>query len=95
MRRLLKLVFLLLCVLPPPALVHAEQTIELETTRIKTNEELPQVLYIVPWKELESRPARPFKLQLHDLFGDLYQPQLPTTAPGVGASDKIRVQEPS
>lgn len=71
-----------------PAALHADQTIELETTRIKANEELPQILYIVPWKDLEAAPARRFKLQLHDLFSDLYEPQLPAQAPGTNASSE-------
>lgn len=63
--------------------LHAETAVELETTRITTNEELPQVLFIVPWKDLATGPARRYKLQLHNLFGDLYQPQLPANPPGV------------
>lgn len=62
--------------------VHGKQDIELDTTRIKSNEELPQILYIVPWKELEPARGRQFKLHLHDFFGELYQPQMPALPPG-------------
>jgi len=35
---------------PPPAAAPPER-LELETTSIRGNQELPKVLYIVPWKE--------------------------------------------
>jgi 2'-5' RNA ligase len=43
-------ILLLLTSLP---LVHAEDRIELEGTSIFGNQELPKVLYIVPWKDSE------------------------------------------
>lgn len=60
-----------------PALAE-EDKIELETTRIKANKELPQILYIVPWKDFEAPTGQDRKLTLHDFFGDLYQPILAT-----------------
>jgi hypothetical protein len=55
----------------------AEDRIELETTRIKANQELPQILYVVPWKDMESSKEDDQKLVLHNFFGDLYDPVLP------------------
>jgi hypothetical protein len=52
----------------------AEDKVEVETTRIKANKELPKVLYVVPWKEMESYKNVDQKLVLHDFFGDLYEP---------------------
>ena len=33
--------------------LHAQQSLELESTSITGNQELPKVLYIVPWKSVE------------------------------------------
>lgn len=55
-----------------------EDRIELETTRIKGNQELPQILYVVPWKDMESGKEADQKLVLHDFFGDLYSPMIPS-----------------
>ncbi len=55
----------------------AEDVVELETTFIKANKELPQVLYIVPWKAVEKEKNREEKLVLHSLFGDAFDPVTP------------------
>ena len=55
----------------------AEDRIVLEVTTIKGNEELPQILYIVPWKEIEQSKSEEQKLVLHSLFGDLFDPAYP------------------
>ena len=55
----------------------AEDRIELETTRIKGNQELPQILYVVPWKDMETTKDAEHKLVLHDFFGELYSPVVP------------------
>ena len=55
----------------------AEVRIELETTRIKGNQELPQILYVVPWKDMETTKDAEQKLVLHDFFGELYSPVVP------------------
>ena len=58
--------------------LHAENTIELETTVIKGNKEVPQILYMVPWQETKNTTRREqHKLQLHSLFGDLFEPVVP------------------
>jgi len=33
--------------------LHAEEKIDMKGTRIRGNQELPKVLYIVPWQEAE------------------------------------------
>lgn len=55
----------------------AEDRIVLEITTIKGNEELPKILYIVPWKEIEQSRNEEQKLVLHSLFGDLFDPAYP------------------
>jgi len=52
----------------------AEDSVELQTTFIKGNKELPQILYIVPWKSIEKINPRQEKLVLHSLFGDIFDP---------------------
>jgi len=52
----------------------AEDAVELQTTFIKGNKELPQILYIVPWKSMEKINPKQEKLVLHSLFGDIFDP---------------------
>ena len=66
------------------SLVIADESQDVETTRIKASKELPKVLYVVPWKDLEARKDTEEKLVLHDLFGDLYEPLLPNEASAQG-----------
>jgi len=67
----------LLLVLLLPVASFAEDQIELQTTIIKGNKELPKILYIVPWKDIEKSKNAERKLKLHSLFGDLFDPVLP------------------
>jgi hypothetical protein len=55
----------------------AEDKIELDTTTIKGNTELPKVLYVVPWQDAKSNGEVQQKLALHSLFGDLFEPHMP------------------
>ncbi|MBE9568076.1 MAG: hypothetical protein IMF14_05220 [Proteobacteria bacterium] len=55
----------------------AEDKIELQTTTIKGNKELPKILYVVPWKDIKSSKKAERKLVLHSLFGNLFDPVLP------------------
>jgi hypothetical protein len=55
----------------------AEEKIELRTTTIKGNKELPKILYLVPWKDIKHSKHDEQKLELHSLFGDLFDPVLP------------------
>ncbi len=57
----------------------AQDTIELETTTIKGNKELPKILYIVPWKEVETGLQEQQQLILHSLSDDLFDPVLLVT----------------
>jgi len=57
---------------------HAvEDKIELETTIIKGNTELPRVIYLVPWQDISESKSAQQKLKLHSLFGDLFEPMSP------------------
>ena len=56
---------------------YTEDTIELRTTTIKGNKELPKILYVVPWKDIKKSKKAERKLVLHSLFGDLFKPVLP------------------
>lgn len=49
----------------------AEETQDLFTTR--GNSELPNVLYITPWRELQTQ-HKTQQLTLHSLYGDLFEP---------------------
>jgi len=72
------ILFIVIALLSTSYATAAEDKIELETTRIKANQELPQILYVVPWKDMESSDEDDQKLVLHDFFGDLYKPVLPS-----------------
>ena len=58
--------------------LFAEDEIELRTTTIKGNKELPKILYVVPWKDIKRSKKAERKLVLHSLFGDLFDPVLPS-----------------
>ena len=57
--------------------IYAEDRLELETTFIKGNKELPQILYVVPWKDIKSSRKKEQKIVLFSLFGDLFDPVNP------------------
>lgn len=53
----------------------AQDRVELESIYIKgSNKEFPQILYIVPWKDMKLKGHREQTLVLHSLFGDLFDP---------------------
>jgi len=69
---------LLICLLVfSPYSLNAEDRLELETTFIKGNKELPQILYLVPWKDSKHSRSIEQKIVLHSLFGDLFEPVNP------------------
>jgi len=72
-----KIIFLLVTLLLSFTLC-AEDKIELRTTTIKGNKELPKILYVVPWKDIKRSKKAERKLVLHSLFGDLFNPVLPS-----------------
>ncbi len=55
----------------------AEDKIELKTTTITGNTELPKILYVVPWQDITGKEISEQKLTLHSLFGDLFEPITP------------------
>ncbi|PUA26830.1 MAG: hypothetical protein B0W54_20585 [Cellvibrio sp. 79] len=42
------------------------------------NKEAPNILYVVPWTDAPVKKAKDPKLVLHNLTGDLYDPQIPS-----------------
>jgi hypothetical protein len=72
-------VILLVGLFLPVAAQQGDQ-IELKITTIKGNRELPKILYLVPWKDIKQANKAEQKLVLHSLFGDLFDPVLPTEA---------------
>lgn len=56
---------------------YADDRIELQTTTIKGNKELPKILYVVPWKDVKQSKKAERKLELHSLFGNLFEPVIP------------------
>lgn len=68
---------LLILAMSLPVLSQAQDRIELKTTIIKGNKELPRVLYIVPWKDVKTTAKPRQELVLHSLFGDLFDPVVP------------------
>lgn len=54
--------------------VYADEKIRLDTTIIKNNTELPQVIYIVPWRDIKAEKRKEQTLTLHSLYGDLFDP---------------------
>ena len=59
------------------SVAQAEDRLELETTFIKGNKELPQILYVVPWKDTKSSKKKEQQIVLYSLFGDLFEPVNP------------------
>jgi hypothetical protein len=59
--------------------VQAEDRLELETTIIKGNKELPQILYVVPWQDIKRSRKKEQQIVLYSLFGDLFDPVNPDT----------------
>jgi len=74
----LKIICVAILLIGAAAGCYAEDRIELEVTTIKGNKELPKILYVVPWKEMQKSRKEEQKLELHSLFGDLFDPVIPT-----------------
>jgi len=53
---------------------QAADRLELQTTFIKGNTEMPQIIYIVPWQDMKQEKNKEQTLVLHSLFGDLFEP---------------------
>jgi hypothetical protein len=61
-------------ILAASASAAAQERVELESIIIKGNKEFPQILYIVPWKDMKVKGHREQTLVLHSLFGNLFEP---------------------
>ena len=61
--------------------LEKKDSLEVDATRINANKDLPKVLYVVPWKDMETTKNTDQKLVLHDFFGDLYDPVLASGTP--------------
>ena len=70
-------IILTLLFLAAAAHISAEDKIELKTTVIKGNTELPKILYVVPWQDTKTQNRTQQRLVLHSLFGDLFDPVVP------------------
>lgn len=42
------------------------------------SKEAPNILYVVPWSDTPTKKAKDPKLVLHNMVGDLYEPQIPS-----------------
>jgi hypothetical protein len=60
-----------------PITRNVTDKVEMETTTIKGNTELPKILYLVPWKSVEVDAKSQHQLILHSLYGDVFTPQAP------------------
>jgi len=71
-------------------LATAQERVEIESIVIKGNKEFPQILYIVPWKDMKTKGQKEQTLVLHSLFGDLFDPvyDLPGNAGQAHSSKK-------
>jgi hypothetical protein len=67
--------FLILCFGISLSVAAADDT-RTAPSAAEANLELPKILYVVPWKDSKNVKAANPKLVLHDLMGDLYEPQL-------------------
>lgn len=58
--------------------LSADMKIILDTTNIKINSELPQILYIVPWKPIKKGNLNRHKLKIDGLFDKAFDPIFPS-----------------
>lgn len=88
----MKIYFCRLILIILPGLIvqqaRAQDSIELEQTTIKGNDELPKYMYVVPWRDKQSSNRLDKKLKLHDLYGDLFDPVKPDYEKTVQAISK-------
>ncbi|MDH5445570.1 MAG: hypothetical protein OEY52_08420 [Gammaproteobacteria bacterium] len=78
MSNLYKLSILTALLIAAPV-VFAEDELELDTTFIKGNKELPQIMFMVPWQDMKTKRGKKAaqNLTLHSLFGDVFDPVQP------------------
>lgn len=51
---------------------------EAPTQEIDPSTQAPNILYVIPWSDAPTKKAKDPKLVLHNLIGDLYEPQIPS-----------------
>ncbi len=76
--------YMLILLLFAVSLVKAQsgEEIQLDTTVIRGNKELPRLMYIVPWKEAEKNSPK-HRLMLHSLFDGTFDPVVPNDPSGI------------
>lgn len=92
MKPILLAVILALCTSANIAL--AQDRTELESIHIKGNKEFPQILYVVPWKDMKTNDHREQTLVLHSLFGDLFDPVNEVAGKGSATSSSPHAAPP-
>lgn len=50
---------------------------EVQKSQLPDDSDSPNILYVVPWMEIKRQKVKDPKLVIHNLLGDLYEPQLP------------------
>ena len=74
---MIRLILLITLLFSSAAFAENQQEIdrvELKTSFIKGNKELPQVLYIVPWQTIKQVKKKASNMELHSLYGNIFQP---------------------
>jgi hypothetical protein len=59
-----------------------DEKLEMDTTYVKANKELPKILFVVPWQDLKPGKSGDPTLVIHSLYGDLFDPEVPRDPPG-------------
>ena len=77
-RNYIKIVLCILLYFSNYNVALSEVEIRMDTTTIKGNTELPKIIYIVPWKESKQYKNKEQLLVIHSLYGDLFDPVLPS-----------------
>ncbi len=63
--------------------------IHMEGTHIRSNQELPKLLYIIPWRDTDLvENSRERKILIPDLFSDYYQPLTPSGESDADTQDR-------
>ncbi|MDH5407803.1 MAG: hypothetical protein OEZ33_00475 [Gammaproteobacteria bacterium] len=70
--------FFIMLIFSVSSMCIAEDRLELETTFIKGNKDMPQILYVVPWQDIKKSKSEEQNIVLHSLFGDLFDPVNPS-----------------
>ncbi len=70
-----------LAALIAPLSATSQEVIELDTTRIRGNTELPKAMFVVPWQDKVQRNDTQQQLVIHNLYSDLFDPVMPGYIP--------------